>query len=171
MSAPYASQPARATTTIAQIDRRSDTPLIAPTRVKNPGLTLSDVEPFAPCSVCAKLRGSPSEGAVSTVLPAVAGLDAVPADGLASNDATGDAGRIARRSGPHAESAGTRRSIDSVTSHTRCRAPAEARCIARVIPSPAIKMSVAFASSTSIERFVLDRSATLETSADMVDAI
>lgn len=50
-------------------------------------------------------------------------------------------------------SAGTSNNVPSVTSHTRCRAPADARRIVTVMASAATRISVAFASSSSIDRF------------------
>src|SRR4051812_5081918 len=55
------------------------------------------------------------------------------------------AGRILTGIGTQAISAGTSRSVESVTSQTRWRAPADARCIDNVIPSATSKISVAFA--------------------------
>lgn len=53
--------------------------------------------------------------------------------------------------GDHAASAGTSSNPDSDTSHTKCRAPAEVRCMVRVIPIATSKMSVAFTSSRIID--------------------
>src|SRR5688572_32075698 len=63
------------------------------------------------------------------------------------------AGRISIRSGDHAASAGTIINVPSVTSQTRRLAPAEARCIAIVTPSAAMRISVAFARRSSIGVF------------------
>ena len=57
--------------------------------------------------------------------------------------------------GPHAVKAGTSKSVASVTSQTRCRAPADARCIESVTPSATRRMSVAFTSNISIEMLEL----------------
>src|SRR5687768_5401968 len=93
--------------------------LIAPTRAKKPALVFSDAETFAAACVGARARSSSAPGAGRTVLLGVAEVEAVVIEPAAPDDATGEAGRIASCSGPQAESAGTRSSIDSVTSHTR----------------------------------------------------
>ena len=60
-------------------------------------------------------------------------------------------GRIRNGIGPHAVSAGTSSNVASVTSQTRWRAPADALCIDRVMPSATTRIRVAFTSSISIE--------------------
>src|SRR5580698_3824007 len=71
------------------------------------------------------------------------------ATGTATSAATVRGGRMRSASGAHAVRAGTKRSVPSVTSHTRWRAPADARCIWRVIATAATRMIVALASSTA----------------------
>src|SRR5438874_13425770 len=88
-------------------------------------------------------------------------------EGVATSDITDEAatcvgGRIASRSGPHAVSAGTRSHVPRVTSHTRCREPAEARRIVTVIAMAASRIIVAFARVISIERFDVGSAKTLE---------
>src|SRR5688500_15460450 len=93
--------------------------LIAPTRAKKPSLVFADAKTFAASCAGGSVRISPAPGAGSPVLLGVAELEGVVIEPAASDDATGEAGRIASCSGPQAESAGTRSSIDTVTSHTR----------------------------------------------------
>ena len=76
------------------------------------------------------------------------------AGALASTELA-SAGSILSGIGPHAVSAGTSNSAATVTSHTRWRAPADARCIDKVMPIATSRMSVALTSSITIEMFEL----------------
>jgi len=71
-------------------------------------------------------------------------------DGVALGATLAVAGRIRRGIGPHAVSAGTSSNVASATSHTKCRAPADARCIESVMPIATSSMSVALTSSISM---------------------
>src|SRR6476620_824390 len=82
------------------------------------------------------------DGASRTSGPAAIGADAA-------------GGRISRRSGAHAVSAGIMTSATRVTSQTRCRAPADARCMASVMPSAATRISVALMRSRTRGAFQL----------------
>src|SRR5438105_4415210 len=62
------------------------------------------------------------------------------------------AGKILTGIGTQAINAGTSKSVLRVTSQTRWRAPADARCIESVIPSATSRIKVAFASRSIIER-------------------
>ena len=53
--------------------------------------------------------------------------------------------------GDHAASAGTSSNPDSDTSHTRCRAPAEVRCMVSVIAIASSRITVAFTSNRIID--------------------
>src|SRR6478609_5804851 len=81
-------------------------------------------------------------------------MSGTPARGAAT-DCVGSGGRISRRSGAHAVSTGISTSATSVTSQTRCRAPADARCMASVMPSAATRMSVALMRSRTRGAFQL----------------
>ena len=91
---------------------------------------------------------------VKSTLPALSiptrGADA-GADGAVPLGVISVAGKTLSGIGPHAVSAGTSSNAANVTSQTRCRAPADARCIVSVIPSATSRMSVAFRSSISME--------------------
>jgi len=76
------------------------------------------------------------------------------------------AGNILSGIGPHAVSAGTSNSAATVTSHTRWRAPADARCIDKVMPMATSRMSVALTSSITIEMFELVSEPRAEMSVD-----
>src|SRR5205085_9065999 len=62
------------------------------------------------------------------------------------------AGKILTGIGAQAINAGTSKSVVSVTSQTRWRAPADARCIDSVMPIATSRIKVAFASRSIIER-------------------
>ena len=75
--------------------------------------------------------------------------------GAAFSAAAVVAGRILNGIGAQAVRAGTSSNVANVTSQTRCRAPAEARCIERVAPSATSRINVAFTSSIIIEMLEL----------------
>src|SRR3954464_4867155 len=61
------------------------------------------------------------------------------------------AGRTRSEIGAHAVRPGTSSSAESVTSHTRCRAPADVLCIPNVMPSATSRIRVALSSSRTID--------------------
>ena len=73
------------------------------------------------------------------------------AEGAAASAGLSSAGSILTGIGAHAVSAGTSSNAATVTSHTRWRAPADARCIERVIPRATRRMIVALKRSIIME--------------------
>src|SRR3982751_4746965 len=93
--------------------------------------------------------GSMMRGA-GPALDGASRTSAVPAGGSIAT-----AGSIWRRGGAHAVSTGVSASATSVTSQTRWRAPADARCMASVMPSAATRISVALMRSRTRGAFQL----------------
>src|SRR3954466_10425525 len=99
----------------------------------------------------APLAGFPASGAVFSIFVAGVVARSFVTDGALNGVSTEAAGRTLSGMGAHAVRAGTSISVASVTSQTRCRAPADALCMDSVMPSAATRMSVALASSISME--------------------